>query len=294
MKALRYAGYAAFFFFSFVVGLYLFFPWTVAEERILQLASRGSYLVTSEGMRPSGPTSFRFRNVTLTHKDHPEVPLVIDELRARLHVLPLLRGGFGVSVEAWLARGQVQAVVKQSTEQLRIDAEVEDVQLDFAPLLAAVSGLPLSGRVSLSAQLALARVKGAETSGQVKLESKSLVLEKGAKLGMFPLPMNVELGDLTLELPVEDGKLTIPMTELQGSDLAAKLEGTVNIEVPLQTTNMNLTVGLQPTQKFLAANQLIGPILNNFSQYKSPDGFYRISLKGNVGRPIVSPVRGGR
>lgn len=294
MRPLKILGYVAFFLASFVLGLYLSFPWKVVEERLLHLASKGQYLVTSEGMRPSGPTSFRFRNVTVTHREHPDAPLVIDELRARVHLLPLLARGFGVTVDAWLARGEVHATVKQGKEQLRIDAKVENLQLDFAPMLSAVSGLPLSGKLGLTADLELARVKGANTGGQVKLETQGLVLEKGAKLGMFPLPMSVELGNLALELPVKDGKLTLPPTELGGADLAAKLEGTVNIEVPLETTNMNVTIGLQPTEKFLAANQLIGPLLNNFAQYKSPDGFYRVSLKGNVGRPIVSPVRGGR
>lgn len=294
MKPLRILGYVAFFCFSFVVGLYLSFPWKVVEERLLHLASQGKYLVSSEGMRPSGPTRFRFRNVTVTHREHPDAPLVIDELAARVHLLPLLGRGFGVTVDAWLAKGEVHATVKQSKEQLRVDAEVKDLQLDFAPMLAAVSGLPLSGKLGLVADLELARVKGANTAGQIKLETQGLVIEKGAKLGMFPLPMNVELGNLSLDLPVKDGKLTLPNTELGSADIAAKLEGVVNIEVPLETTNLNLTVGLQPTEKFLAANQLIGPLLNNFGQYKSPDGFYRVSLKGNIGRPIVSPVRGGR
>lgn len=294
MKKLRILGYVAFFFFSFVVGLYLTFPWSVAEERLLHLASRGSYVVTSESMSPSGPTSFRFRNVSITHKSHPDIPFVVDELWVRAHILPLIRKGFGVSVEAKLAKGELSAVVKQSTDELRIEAEAEKLQLDFAPILGAVLGVPMAGTLSLEADLSLARIKGGKSTGHVAIETKGLTIEKGAKLGMFPLPMNVEVGDLKLDLPLQDGKVTLPNTDIKGTDLEAKLEGTINVEVPLETTNLNATVGLMPTQKFLAANQLIGPLLNNFSAYKSGDGFYRMALKGNILRPIVSPVRAGR
>ena len=97
MSAIRIGGYVAFFMVSFLLSFYLTFPWDAAKDRLLDFASKQSGAqITAESLEPSWITGFTATKVKYKAPS-AEAPLEIDELTARVKVLPLLTGSIGLS-----------------------------------------------------------------------------------------------------------------------------------------------------------------------------------------------------
>lgn len=284
---LRIAGYVAFTLFAFLVGIYLTFPWDAAQSRILDLASKatGTKLVAKR-VEPHWFTGVEIEGLEIG--DHN--PIIIDLVRARAHVLAFLTGKQGFTVWMPIGKGEVEADVTLSEELIDADVKIAKVQLDqVAPLLAA-SGLPLIGTVDFDADVVLGRKDPKRTNGKLTLTTEGLAIEKGGKLGMVPVP-ELTLGNLKLDVPITDGKVELKNTRLPGTDLEIALDGTIMLMAAVGRSNVNLMLGLKPTEKLLSSDPLLRPILRNFESSKDSEGFFGLSVAGTLQNPRVTPRR---
>lgn len=284
---LRIAGYVAFTLFAFVVGLYLTFPWDAAKSRILDMASKASGTkLAAKRIEPHWLTGVEIEGLEIGDRD----PIVIDLVRARAHVLAFLTGKQGFSVWLPLGKGEVDADVTLTEDLVDAELKVSKVQLDqVAPLLAA-SGLPLVGTLDFNADLVLGRKDPKRTNGKLSLTTEGLSIEKGGKLGMVPVP-ELTLGNLKLDVPITDGKMEFKNTRLAGTDLEVALDGAVMLMAAVGKSNVNLMLGLKPTEKLLSSDPLLRPILRNFESSKDSEGFYGLSVVGTLQNPRVTPRR---
>lgn len=286
-KWVRRAGYSIYFLFCFVLGLYLTFPWDAAKEKIFALASKqAGTKLDAKKLEPSWVTGVELTELSIGEQD----PIVLDKVRARLKLLPLLSGKRAFSVWLPIGKGEIEADVAISPELYEIEAKIAKVELDqVAPLIAA-SGLPLVGSVDLSADLKLGRKDPKRSAGKVSMSTKGLAIEKGGKLGMVPVP-ELALGDLKLEIPVNDGKVELKNVRLPGTDLEISLDGTVQLNEAPQKSPINLMLGLKPTEKLLSSDPLLRPILKNFDSAKDSEGFYGLAMTGTLQNRKVTPRR---
>ena len=284
---LRIGGYVAFTLFMFVVGLYLTFPWDAARDRVLDLASKAAGTrIAAKRLEPHWVTGIEAEGLEIGDKD----PIVIDKVRVRAHVLAFLTGKQGFSVWMPIGKGEIDADITLSEELIDADVVVAKVQLDqVAPLLAA-SGLPLMGTVDFKADVVLGRKDPKRSNGKMVLTTEGLAIEKGGKLGMVPVP-ELTLGNLKLEAPITDGKMEFKNTRLPGTDLEIALDGAVNLMAAVGKSNLNLMLGLKPTEKLLSSDPLLRPILKNFESSKDSEGFFGLSVMGTVSNPRIVPRR---
>lgn len=289
MSVTRYLGYAGFFVFFFLIGLYLTFPWDVAKDRILALGERQTGMqLEARSLEPSWITGVEIEGLEITPPG--KTPLLLDRVNARVHLLPLLTGKFGMSINLPIGKGEIDADVVSSDDTFDLEAKIDAVQVDLVPILLEASGLPLEGRIDLEADLVIGKKDPKLTEGRIMLKTTDFKIDKGGKLGMVPVPA-LELGNLTLEVPVKEGRAEFKNTRLPGTDLEISLDGTISPQYPLAKSSMNLTLGLKPTEKLLAADPFLRPILNNFQSAKDADGFYGISMVGSLQHPRIQPRR---
>ena len=93
MIALRYAGYAVFFLFAFIIGLYWTFPFDAAKDRLLGIASKETKMqISARSLEPSWVTGAVAKGVKIQRPGNA-APIEIPRVDARAHILPLLTGG---------------------------------------------------------------------------------------------------------------------------------------------------------------------------------------------------------
>lgn len=288
MTVLRYLGYAAFFVLMFVVGLYVTFPWDMAKDRVLDMASKASgMVVTAEELSPSWVTGVRATKVKLLQPGSTE-PLVVEELTARAKVLAFITGKKGGIVSLPLANGQIRADVTADKDSVAVKSDCQDVELGLIPGLAQAIGLPLTGIVDLTTDLTVGIEDPKLTNGTMTVAMQGLKLEKGGKISGFPVP-ELAIGDFAWQIPVEDGKATLQKLEIKGESVELQVDGTIQLMNPISRSNVNLTVAFKPTDKLLQAEPLLGPLLNNIQRAKGADGFYGYSVTGGIKAPRFFP-----
>ncbi len=293
MKLRQNLGYAAFFIFSFVVGLYLTFPWILVKDRILALVKEKTGVkIAASKLEPHWVTGVELENVEIQGSDPKAEPTKLDKIRARVSLLKLLAGKPGGSVWIPMGKGTIDASFAVGKDVFELDADIEKLALEETPFLLAASGLPLVGTLDLEASLKLGKDDPKQSRGKIVITTKGFEIEKGGKLGPLPVPALV-FGDLKLELPLEDGKIDLKGVKLPGADLEIALDGSISPAWPLAKGTINLTVGLKPTEKLLSADPLLRPLLNNFQSYKDGEGFYGIALVGSLAAPRPQPKRRG-
>lgn len=290
MSVTKYLGFAGFFIFSFIVGLYLTFPWDVAKDRILALAEKNTGMqFKAASLEPSWITGVEIHGLEITGKDKA-TPITLEEVTARIHVLPLITGKQGFSVAMPLGNGEIDADIVLSEELVDVEAKIAGVELDRVPFILEWTGLPLIGKIDLDVDVVLAKKDPKFTEGKLSLKTTDFKIEKGGKIGMIPVP-NLDLGNVSLEVPITEGKAEFKNTRLAGTDLEIALDGTLNPMFPIAKSTMNMTLGLKPTEKLLSADPLLRPILKNFESAKDAEGFYGISMIGSVQHPRIQPRR---
>jgi type II secretion system protein N len=290
MKILRIVGLVAFFLFSFVVGLYVTFPWNTLKDRIaIQISEATGWEVEAKSLEPSWLTGVRIEGLKL---EPPEVsePLVLDEVVARARLLSFLTGGMGVSAWLPIGQGELDVTLAKCSEETLVRAKANAVELGMVPGFAALTGLPLSGQLDLDADVTLDQKDAAESSGRVKLSGTNLELGEGGKVANFPIPA-LRLGNLDWEMDIDNGKIELPQQQMRGGDVDLDVEGTIDLATPIERTTLNVNVSFRPTPEYLEENGLIKALLNNINRAKGSDGFYTYAITGSVKHPRPFPRR---
>lgn len=290
MNVLRYIGYVAFFLFSFLVSLYLTFPWDSAKDRVLDAASTAANAqITAESLQPSWLTGVVAKKVEYK-APRAEEPIRIEELRARISLLSLLAGNIGVDASMPIAKGTVDADVVSSGEEVDLDAKIAGVELALVPGLKDAIGLPLGGSVDMDAQLHLDTKKPKNTSGNIHLKGSGLEILKGGKLSGFPVP-ELAVGNLDWTVPIKDGKVRFDKQEIKGENVELKIDGEVALLSPIERSQLKLNLSFKPTAAFLKKEPILGALLNNIRRAKGSDGFYTYAINGSVKHPRFVPRR---
>lgn len=296
MNLVRYLGYGLYFFVSFLIGVYLTFPWNAVKDRLLDLAKapgKGEAPVVAEldaeSLEPHWFTGAKVTNLKITMAPGDE-PIVIPELTARAHVLQFLTGGWGGSVALPIAQGTIEAQADGNAEALTLDAQITGVELSLIPGLAGAIGLPLGGKLSADADLAMGLKDASKTEGTLELKGAGLEILKGGKMAGFPVP-ELLIGDFEWKIPIAKGKAKFDKQKVSGENLELVVDGEINLLSPFARSTANLTLSFKPTDAFLKKEPILNALLANIQSAKGADGFYTYAMVGSLKHPRFSPRR---
>lgn len=293
MNVLKYIGFAAFFGVAFIISLYLTFPWDSAKDFALQKASVATGMeLSAKSLEPSWITGIVAKDVSILPAGQEE-PITLAELRARIHLLPLLTGGRGITADLPIAQGTVHADVVDSSARTQVQAELKGIQIALVPGLQDATGVPLNGELDLTADMDLDKAKPEASSGTIKLSGTGLELLKGGKVAGMTLPFELSIGDFAWTIPITDGKAKLDKLAIKGESVELELDGTLTLNAELARSIPNLVVKFKPTDAFLKKEPLLNALLANISRAKGSDGFYAYTLTGSLKHPRFAMRRGG-
>jgi type II secretion system protein N len=283
MNILKYVGYASFFLASVVFGVYKTFPWDVVKDRAFQMVQKQAGItITADSLEPDWITGVEAEKVQIRFKPNQD-PIKLQSLSARAKLFAIAQGKTGLSLEAAVARGTIDADLVLDEDTAVIEADVEKLQLELIPALRAAN-IPLSGKLSLSSDLTWGIKAPKKTEGKLTLKFENFVVEKGIKVGMFPLPRDFDLGSFELDLPMKEGKVLLKNQQIKGKDVELTIDGTITLMRPIHRSALNLDVGFKPTEALLKADPLIKALLKNLKGKKDNKGFQRMKVTGTFNR----------
>ncbi|MEO1338695.1 MAG: type II secretion system protein GspN, partial [Myxococcota bacterium] len=243
MPALRIVGYIAFFLFAFVIGLYWSFPFESAKDRILRTASKQTKMtITAKSLEPNWVTGAVAKGIKIQTAADAE-PIELSQVYVRAHVLPMLTGGRGFTVDAPIAKGDVHADIVQSSKGADIDAQAEGLEIALLPGLAEKTGLKLAGDVDLDVDL-FAGTDPKTSEGVLKIKAAGLETLKGGKMSNFPIP-ELNVGSFDWTIPVKNGEALLEQLTITGGDVDLRVDGKITLGSPLDRSLLNLKVGFK-------------------------------------------------
>jgi type II secretion system protein N len=296
----RRLAYAAFALVAFVFALRQTFPVDAVGERlVLEAAARGWQLRMTD-IQPAGFVGVRLAGVTLEAANGARIPL--DELTAKLRLLPLVAGRRGIDFDARLFEGAVRGTAEESAASRRLVAHVDKVDLGRAAAMRRLVGVDLAGAISGDVDLAIDLKEPARSSGRVDLGVEQAAIQGGevpvAAMGGAPLTLpRIGLGTVTAKAEVKDGKATFGTLTAKGDDVEVEGNGlSFTVQPRLEQAPLSGQARVRFAEALWQKNgagAMRGVIELALAQGKGRDGSYGFQLFGTLGRPQARPTPPG-
>lgn len=167
------------------------------------------------------------------------------------------------------------------------DLDIDEIDLEK---FSKGSQLPLHGQFQLASHLDL-RNPETEGNGLVHLSIRDWAIDEGkldwsfaGLLRGFSLP-SARLGNLTLEMPVAEGKGKVQKFELKGGEIEAEAGLEMNLNKNLMRSLLSGSGWLKPADAFLAKSPALQSLLEispQIRQSKDEEGRYAFYLRGTL------------
>jgi type II secretion system protein N len=274
-RLLVWVGYPAFAIFTFLVFAYWTFPYDRVRDYIVQEVERpmgpgggrqdsGLRLQIDE-LSPSFLTGVVLEGVRLTKLPTPtpgatteEKPIVveIEEISARISLLPLLTGTTAISFDAVIGGGEIEGHFALSEEETHVEAEIDAIELRQLGVLSAAIGLPVSGVLGGTVDLTIGKEASA-TKGSIDLAITGLVIgDARAKLKLEGMGEGlsvgrIEAGKLVVKATVENGVARFTQLGTEGGrDLNVRGGGQLRLVQPARLSRLELLVNVRFSDAF--------------------------------------------
>ena len=319
---LPYLGYAIFYAVAFLLGCYLAFPYAKLKDRLIaEFAAQQKGTLTTQKLEidelePYWFTGVRARGVRLTISAPPKVlgdeepPTVIEleEVRARLSLLPRLLGRNQVNFFARAFGGQLEGTFWDSSTARHLDIEMSDLAVGRVEPLKALLGLPMFGAMKGTVDLTFNDKRASKGEGSINLAFTDLAVGDGnAKIkGSLALP-KIQVGELALETTVKDGIVTISKFGAQGKDVDFAADGTVRLKDQPTESVSDIYLRFKVSDGYRNRNDVTRSIFGapggsvpalieladpKVKQSKRPDGFYGWHMIGMISSARFEPFAG--
>ena len=315
-KILSAIGYGAFYWLMLIVFFFLSFPYERLKERLvhdfnarqtgpdplhLEVDSIGSYWlsgVEADGMRlitqpPPDPTTGK-----------PVKPKVttVERAHARISLLSLLFGRRVVTFGAKAFGGSLDGSVTDSDAERVLDIDMDGLDLGQTPLLAGLIGLPVSGKLSGTANLITPEARLSKAEGKVSLKLAGLSVGDGkAKIrDIIALP-KLDAGELSLEAEVKSGQVNVTELAAAGPDLELNAQGTIRLRDQADQSILSLSAEFKFTDHYTNKDDMTRALFGPSGAFdldaknrraKRPDGFYSWRVNGSLNNPVFFPSGG--
>lgn len=322
VRILKFLAYPALYLTCLVVFFYLAFPWNRLKDRLVaEIAVLGqkpksmfqrveideldSYWFTgveAKGVRIYLPPS----EDAGADKDKPaEAVVKVDELNARLQILPLFLGRIRVKFWAHAFNGDVTGTVPYKASSGPLEVQLDAVDLAYVDVIKDVIGIPIKGIATGKLELAAEGGKFSKASGMLDLAINGVAVGDGkSKIkNQIALP-EAKLGDLVITAEAKEGALKITKFEANGTDIEFAGDGKVSVREPPMNSVADLYVRFKFTDAYRNKSDLTKTLLgapgstapslfeladNRIKRSKRTDGFYGWHIHGALNRLKFDP-----
>ncbi len=269
-KLLIIFGYLAFFLFSFLFSLYLTFDPRPIKNLAQNYLKNKGYQIEIGQISKYRLSGVRAQKIILA-KENSSGKLQIDQLKARLSIIPLLAGNSRIKFQALLYGGKIEGRVEKSRKKINSTLKIKNI--DLAKLSSVSSGgFQIKSRLSGQSKLNLANLNNPRAwEGEIDFQLGAGEISTFEYQGMEIPGIKISQGRLALE--IKQGRAEIKTLELLSPDFPFQLQGEIELRVPLEKSLITLKGKLSPQEQYLEKFPLLTSLL-------SPDKTF--SYKGTI------------
>lgn len=322
IRFLKFLAYPSLYLACLVLFFYLSFPWNRLKDRVvaevairaqkprssiqrIEIDDLDSYWFTgveASGVRIYLPPS----DDAGSDKDKPvESAIKVDELNARLQILPLFLGRLRVKFWAHAFNGDIKGTVPVGSASGPVEVELEGIDLSYVDVIKDTLGIPIKGVATGKLELTAEGGKFSKASGILDLAINGVSVGDGkSKIkNQIALP-EAKLGDLVIAAEAKDGALKVTKLEANGTDIELVGDGKVNVREPANASIADLYVRFKFTDAYRNKSDLTKTLLGapgssvpslfeladpRIKRSKRSDGFYGWHIHGSLGRLKFDP-----
>jgi len=322
-RLIKWTGYPLFGLTTFVVFLYITFPYDKLKDRIeKQLSTSDDMTVTIDALGPSPLLGVSAERVLVTMKPRPSPPvppmvgaepsppppkpksirILLDEVSINAGLLALLRGATDVSFKVRGLGGVVSGDYEAEKKKgWALSLEVEGMSLARLPAVQEFVGLPVKGVLAGEVKLVVPQNRWSESSGSISIECEGCSVGDGkAKLKIpgnaltaqgITMP-RIRLGQFGGEIKVEKGVASLENVSAKSPDVEVVLEGDVHLRKPIGFSNSQAYLRFKISPELKKRDPKFELLESGMAQAKRPDGFLGLRLVGTLKnmRPVPSAV----
>ncbi len=304
-KFLKGLGYSAFSTFSLLFCYYLTFPASAVADRITYEVGRatgGKVELAFGDVDLYGLTGISAENIQVTmHDPEEDVKFAVDEIRARLQILPLLLFSPELFLGIKLGEGSIEADIAMAGKGAKISAEIQSMNLMRPPILPKMAGMPVNGEIAGKLDLSWEEeFRKGEAKASLTLRSvgfgpgdipvpvpgmSGLKLDKPLELGQLDIALDMRNGRLRLASFSQSGNADIELPEMRAAvTLASRMKSSsydTCVQVKLSDE------GKKKHSKIAGLLDIAGAMVK-----KDDDGYLHIPVTGNFGgKPKTKKTR---
>jgi type II secretion system protein N len=322
VRILKFLAYPALYMACLMLFFYLTFPWNRLKDRLTgEIAIRAQKPKSMiQRVEIDDLDSYWFTGVEATgvriylppsedagaDKEKPtEAVVKVDELNARLQILPLFLGRVRVKFWAKAFNGEVKGTVPYMASSGPVEVQLEAVDLSYVDVIKDVLGIPIKGIATGKLELTAEGGKFSKASGLLDLAINGVTVGDGkSKIkNQIALP-EAKLGDLVIAAEAKDGALKITKFEANGTDIELAGDGKINVREPANSSVADLYVRFKFTDAYRNKSDLTKTLLGapgstapslfeladtRIKRSKRTDGFYGWHIHGPIGKLKFDP-----
>lgn len=322
LRILKFLAYPTLYISCLMLFFYLTFPWNRLKDRLVaEIAIRAqkpksaiqrveiddldSYWLTgveASGVRIYLPPS----DDAGADKDKPtESVIKVDELNARLQILPLFLGRLRVKFWAHAFNGDVKGTVPIGGSSGPVEVQMDAIDLAYVDIIKDTLGIPIKGVATGKLELTAEGGKFSKANGMLDLAINGVTVGDGkSKIkNQIALP-EAKLGDLVIAAEAKDGALKITKFEANGVDIELTGDGKISVREPANNSITDLYVRFKFTDAYRNKSDLTKTLLGapgstapslfeladpRIKRSKRTDGFYGWHVHGPLGKLKFDP-----
>lgn len=321
VRILKILAYPALYMMCLVLFFYLTFPWNRLKDRVVaEIQARGQKPKSSiKRVEIDDIDSYWFTGVEATGVriylppmddaggDKPTESVVkVDELNARLQILPLFLGRFRIKFWAHAFNGNVTGTVPWGAASGPVEVQIDEVDLAYVDVIKDVLGIPIKGVATGKLELAADGGKFSKASGMLDLSINGVSVGDGkSKIkNQIALP-EAKLGDLIITAEAKDGALKVTKFEANGADIELAGDGKINVREPPTSSVADLYVRFKFTDAYRNKSDLTKTLLGTpgsnapslfeladprIKRSKRADGFFGWHIHGQLAKLKFDPA----
>ena len=311
-KILIAVAYGAFYWLMLITFFFLTFPYGRLKERLvhdfnarqtepdamrLEVDSLSSYWlsgVEAEGMRLISPPP-----PGATGKAAKPKVTTVEQAHARLSILALLIGKKVVTFGAQAFGGSLDGSITDSEAERVVELEADGLDLGQTPLLAGLIGLPVTGKLSGTANLITPEARLSKAEGKLSFKMAGVSVGDGkAKIRDIMALPKLDAGELGLEAEVKSGQVTVTELAANGPDLKLNAQGTIRLRDQPAQSILSLAAEFKFTEHYTNKDDMTRALFGPTGVFdldaknrraKRPDGFYGWRVNGTLANPSFMP-----
>jgi type II secretion system protein N len=291
----KFHAYSLFFLAGTFLFTYLTLPFEKIKDRVLRIAGDKLGMEIVGKVQKDWFTGIKASSLRFIPRANPGEKvqeMEVDEMTARVSLLPLFLGRLKVGFSAKLGNGTVEGSLAKKlfgTKAIEgVDAKIQEVDLKPLVLLHKFLGRTLGGTISGVAHLELGS-SSADMNGKVDVtveNTKVPSFQAPTAMGPLTLP-ELSLGQVRANVDFADGAAIFKDVKISGGqDLEASIEGYAVLQEMLARTTVRAYAKFRFSDGFFQRNAKFDAIIKgSLAGAMRPDGWAGYLIEGPIGMP---------